>query len=289
MSRIERNLSISNWRPSRPTRTWRKKIGRPSEIQIATRRCGQHGQDEQERERRRRRAVDRVLDGELPAARVRRRAPRRAAGRRCARRSRGRSRARTGAGRRRRSTPSSSQRRTSRSSTSCGAVEKVTITCSTSCCDDHVVEVPARAEHRHRHRAVERVHRLLVQEPDRLEAQLRMRQQPLRQSRPDRPAPTISVGRIASPCAARLRLRPVQCDPAGHDVGGRERPRADRLRGQIDGLAEELAQRQNRHRRERGGSDDTAEVLEQLGPDPAARTTPEVRRRASRARRRRRG
>ena len=134
--------------------------------------------------------------------------------------------------------------------------------------DDYLVEVPAGAEHGHGDCAVERIHRLLVQEADRLEAELGIREQPLR----DEAADTAGADdqrrahRLALP--ARLRLRPVQGDAARDQVSGGERPRADRLRGQVDGLAEELAEGQHRHRGQRRRGDDAAEVLEQLGLDP---------------------
>ena len=96
-------------------------------------------------------------------------------------------------------TPSSSQRRTSRSSTSWGAGEKVTITCSTSWLGNYLVEVPAGAQHRNGDATVPGVERLLVEEADRLEPELGVRQQALREQAPDAPAPTISVGRMDSP------------------------------------------------------------------------------------------
>ena len=71
-TRIERNLSISNSWPSRPMRRWRKRIG-PGELS----RTASVSAREQRRQQQQRDsgddAVERVLDRELPAARVDRR------------------------------------------------------------------------------------------------------------------------------------------------------------------------------------------------------------------------
>ena len=108
--------------------------------------------------------------------------------------------------------------------------------------DDHLVdvvlggnsvEVPARPEHGDRQRVVLFDERVLVEEADRLQAELGMCEQPVRrepaylsgaddQRRSDRLA--VAVG---------LRPRPVQGDAAGGEVDGGERPRANHLRREI--------------------------------------------------------
>ena len=156
---------------------------------------------------------------------------------------------------------------------------------------DHLLEVPARAEHRHRDRAVERVQRLLVEEPDRLEPQLRVREQPLR----DQPADAARRPRSASAASPRPAGAPATATSAARSG----RPRGTRSRTPTAGSSARPARParrtssrsgQHAHRGERRGSDDSAEVLEQLRAGCAALYIPAQREAGpARARRRRRG
>ena len=125
---------------------------------------------------------------------------------------------RTGAGRATTGTPSSSQRRIMPSRTACGAVEKVTTTCSMPCCSIDSLEVPARAEHAAAPSAAVSIERLLVEEADRHAGRAPGCSSRRRATRwPTRPAPTISVGRAASR-GVGPRVRPVERDPARSQV-----------------------------------------------------------------------
>src|ERR1051325_7951188 len=92
---------------------------------------------------------------------------------------------------------------------------------------DEALEVPARAEDRHRQAGL--LERLLVEEADRLEAELRMLEQTPRGEPADAAGAEDQrrLGGLA--LAARLNLRPAERDPARAQVDRAEGPEADRL------------------------------------------------------------
>src|SRR5207302_11185341 len=65
LTRIERNLSMSNTCPSRPTRRWRNSTGPAG--QLRAERDGDQGGRQEQHEQGRGRPIDGVLDRELPA------------------------------------------------------------------------------------------------------------------------------------------------------------------------------------------------------------------------------
>ena len=167
-------------------------------------------------------------------------------------------------------TPSSSHLRIILSSTSFGAVEKVMITCWT----------PWSATTRSRSQLDPRtgkqnavlvgLHRLLVDEADRLQAELRMLQEPLGGQSADPPGTDDQGGPESLAVEPCLRPRPVERNSAGGDVDGRERPGPEGLRREVGGLREELAKCQHRHGGKRRRGDGAAQVFQDVRPKPWA-------------------
>ena len=129
---------------------------------------------------------------------------------------------------------------------------------------DDPVEVPAGAEDRERQGLVFDDQRVLVQEADRLEPELGLRQEPGGgeladlagaddQRRPERFA-----------VAVRLRARPVERDAARGEIGGCEGPGADALRPQVGRVGREPAQEEEGNCCEGGRDQDRAQLLEEL-------------------------
>ncbi len=163
-------------------------------------------------------------------------------------------------------TSSSSQRLISSSSTSLGAVENEIDDVLDRVICDHLLEIPARAEDGQLRVGV--VARLLVEEADGPQPELRVLQEPSRGQPAD---PTGAddqrrLGRLAVP--AGPGLRPVERDPAGRHVEGGERPQAQRLRRELVGAAaNDHAQREHGHRCERGDREHCADIVERLQAD----------------------
>ena len=127
-------------------------------------------------------------------------------------------------------TPSSSQRRTSRSRTSFGAVENVMITCSTPCSRTTC----SRSQLAPSTGSTSPLTVVGAADPCRGSRSASARaagwsSSRCAVSRPTRPAPTIE--RRAKPLARQPgpALRPVERDPPGGDVRGREQPEPERL------------------------------------------------------------
>jgi hypothetical protein len=77
--------------------------------------------------------------------------------------------------------------------------------------------------------------------------------------------------------AVGLDAGPVERDSAGGDVGGRERPDADRLGREIGRRRDELAQREHNHSCERHRDHDAAQIFEQLVVEPRCVEAPQRR------------
>ena len=133
---------------------------------------------------------------------------------------------------------------------------------------DDVLEVPARAEHRQVDVAVLGRDGLLVEEPDRPHAELGMREQPLRRE----PADVAGADderrpeRVAAP--PRRQLGPVQQRAAADQVDGGETRDAKRLVGGRGVGESECANHRDRHRGDRTGGDDRADVVQQPEAEP---------------------
>src|SRR5205807_8685487 len=94
---------------------------------------------------------------------------------------------------------------------------------------DDGVEVPARARDGQAERLARVDERLLVQEGHGLEPELGPLEQAPRREAADPPGTDDQRRADALALGASARLRPVEGDPPGHEVDERERPRADRL------------------------------------------------------------
>ena len=140
--------------------------------------------------------------------------------------------------------------------------------------DDHVLdavlldqplEIPARTEDRQRQRRL--VQRLLVDEADRLEAELGQLEQPACGQRADSAGADDQRGASVLTQAAGLELRPVERDAARSQVDRAEGEQPQRLRRQVVDVARQKdPQGDQGHRGERGRRDDLACALEHREP-----------------------
>ena len=210
-ARIERNLSISNSLPSRPTRGWRKNTGRPTEISVPSASSRKTGS---------------AISSSAPATRrstMYLRANCQPFGFACRVESSGSppmcsivSRPPSFSKRRGTSeteTPSSSQCLISRRRTSLGAVEKVTTTCSMPCCSirrSRSQLAPSTGSG-----SAASSSGSLSTKPTGSRPSSGYSSSRRAASEPTRPAPTISVGRAASrrrralSCAQSSAIRPA--------------------------------------------------------------------------------
>ena len=163
-------------------------------------------------------------------------------------------------------TPSSSQCLISRRRTSLGAVEKVTTRCSMPCCS--IRRSRSQLAPRTGHGQARGVERLLVEEPDRPQAELGVLLEPAR-GEPADAAGADDQRRLRDLArAAGVQLGPVESDPAGGEVEGAEGPEADRLAGElVDVPGQEDAEGDEGHAGEDGRGQDGPDVVEDLEAD----------------------
>ncbi len=130
--------------------------------------------------------------------------------------------------------------------TACGAVEKVTTTCSTVVALHDLFEIPAGAEHGQALVLVRVVdHRVLVEEPDRTQPELRAVAQTLGDQVAD--AAGTDDQRVEAGLAAPQRAALVERDAeaAGAEEDEREGPQPQRLLSEQRVVGHECAQRRS--------------------------------------------
>ncbi len=135
--------------------------------------------------------------------------------------------------------------------------------------DDHVldaalghdaVEVPARAEHRE---SLDARERLLVEEPDRLQAELGPLEQSLRDELPDAAGAEDQRRPGGLARAPGPHVRPAEDGARGDEAGGREEPGPHGL-GRGNGVVGQDDPRGRRgHRRDRARADHAPQLVEQ--------------------------
>ncbi len=135
---------------------------------------------------------------------------------------------------------------------------------------DGVDEIPARAEHWQRRLVVSGDHRFLVEKADRRESDLTMLGEPLG----DEPADgsgTDDQRRHRGTVPPRRDDGRDHPAPTGRQIDGREQPEPDTLRRKAGGVRPgENGERDGRHRRDRGRAGDRPQVVEELQPQPVA-------------------
>ena len=139
---------------------------------------------------------------------------------------------------------------------------------------DDAREVRARTEHRERQRTTADLHRLGVEEADRVKAELRMVEQPDR----GQPADLTGAHDDGRRGSARARTPPsddeVGGQPADCEQNRREQPEAKR---RVDtGLVRrpQRVDREDRHRRDCRRGERDAKVVERLEPEPRRVSAP---------------
>ncbi len=131
-----------------------------------------------------------------------------------------------------------------------------------------LLEVPARTEHRQDSSITVLGQRLLVEVADRLQAELRHLQEPLRRQPADSSG-TDDQGR-PQPFAgdAVLPLRPVESRAPRGEEGGRVQPEPQRLIDRVGAGAGDCGDRQQQDRSEARRPDDPSEVVERANAEP---------------------